>query len=259
MAEPDFLSRLYNLELLPSNDPRFRSARGDIWQHRVNWRDWEDDWVFTDNRFGILWASDEQFLRFLSETVHPIARPDPEEARTRVDQYNTRFSKDGWEIFEEGEVSGRPVFSARMLGKRAVVFAEPTGWQRVDRQTQEIRARLLDASTEEQHQAIGLLCRELLISVAQACFEPTKHVPKDAQSPSATDAAAMLQAFFEVELTGTANEEARAQAKAALKLANALQHKRTADHRMAALCAEASAAVVNIAAILSGRRDSWFA
>jgi hypothetical protein len=34
-----------------------------------------------------------------------------------------------------------------------------------------------------------------------------------------------------------------------------LQHKRTADFRHAALCAEATAAVINLVAIVSGQRD----
>ena len=65
----------------------------------------------------------------------------------------------------------------------------------------------------------------------------------------------MLDAYVAVELEGGANEGARRHAKAALALANDLQHHRTADFRKAALCAEASISVVNIVAILSGRRD----
>lgn len=64
----------------------------------------------------------------------------------------------------------------------------------------------------------------------------------------------MLEAFFSAELAGSSNEESRAHAKAALRLALALQHKRTADFRMAALCAEATSSVVNILAVLAGRR-----
>jgi uncharacterized protein (DUF1778 family) len=47
---------------------------------------------------------------------------------------------------------------------------------------------------------------------------------------------------------------ATAHAKEALRLALALQHRRTADFRMAALCAEATNSVVNILAVLVGRR-----
>gem|GEM_PF-4451989 len=32
-------------------------------------RDWKDDWVFYDRRFNFLYAPDDQFLRFLCETV----------------------------------------------------------------------------------------------------------------------------------------------------------------------------------------------
>jgi excisionase family DNA binding protein len=43
LREDDFLSRLYDLNALPSEDNRFQTAAGDIWQHRVNNRDWEDE------------------------------------------------------------------------------------------------------------------------------------------------------------------------------------------------------------------------
>ena len=36
LQEDDFLSRLYDLNALPSEDTRFQTAAGDIWQHRVN-------------------------------------------------------------------------------------------------------------------------------------------------------------------------------------------------------------------------------
>jgi hypothetical protein len=45
-------------------------------------------------------------------------------------------------------------------------------WQRVDRTLDGVRARLGDAETQEQFQAIGLLCRDVLISVAQAVYDP---------------------------------------------------------------------------------------
>lgn len=65
----------------------------------------------------------------------------------------------------------------------------------------------------------------------------------------------MLEAYFAAELAGVAYEATRKHARAALDLAVALQHKRTADFRFAALCIEASSSVVNIVAIVSGRRD----
>ena len=254
LAEDDFLSRLHDLTRLPSTDYRFKNAAADIRQHRVNWNDWSDDWVFYDSRFNLLHAPDEDFMRFLCETVHPVVRVDDAQARELVGVYNGFLRADGGHLVEKAQMSGRPVYHPVRLDGRVQVFAEPTGWEKVDRQLQEAELRLEGAHTEENFQAVGLLCRESLISVAQEVFDPSRHATVDGVSPSKTDARRMLEAFFESELGGSSNEEARAQAKAALKLAVALQHRRTADFRMAALCCEATISVVNSVAIVSGRR-----
>lgn len=78
--EDDSLSRIYDLNSLPSTDRRYETAAGDIHQHRVNNTDWECDWVFYDSRFGLLSGPDDAFLRFLAETVHPILRSSSEQA-----------------------------------------------------------------------------------------------------------------------------------------------------------------------------------
>jgi hypothetical protein len=254
LQEDDFLARLYDLTSMRSTDHRIRNAAGDIHQHRVNWLDWEDDWVFYDPRFNLLRAPDEEFLRFLCETVHPIVRSDDGEARGLVALYNRELGKDGWLLVEATQISSRPVFMPQIIGQRVEIFKEPTGWQKVDRQLQEVRQRLDTAESEEQYQAVGLLCREVLITVAQEVYDPSHHSTQDNVVPSDTDSGRMLEAFFSKELQGSVNEEARAHAKAALRLALALQHKRTADFRMAALCAEATSSVVNILAVLGGRR-----
>ena len=137
----------------------------------------------------------------------------------------------------------------------AHVFKEPTGWPRVDRGIYEIRRTLEKAETEEQFQAVGLLCREVLISVAQVVFDPQRHPPEDGVAPSDTDAKRMLDTYIAAELPARPNEGVRRHARAALSLANDLQHHRTADYRQAALCAEATTSVVNLVAIISGRRD----
>jgi hypothetical protein len=147
-----------------------------------------------------------------------------------------------------------PLIQTVRSGAQPSSFAE-TGWPRVDRCVGELRSRLSDARTEEQFQAVGLIAREALISLAQAVFDPVTHAPIDGVSPSETDAARMLMGYMRVEFPGTRNEESRRHAKSALNLAVSLQHRRTATFRDAALCVEATTTVINIVAILSGRRD----
>jgi hypothetical protein len=254
LEEQAFLSRLYDLEKLPSTDSRYPTASGDIWKHRVANNDWVDEWVFSDSRFNLMWSPDEQFLRFLCEMLHPVVRSDADEVNRIADEINKFLRNDGWELFRKGEISGRPVFGARELAKRIEIFEDPIGWPKVDRQFSEVRLRLREATSEEHYQAVGLLCREVLISVAQAVYIPERHPSLDGVTPSPTDAKRMLDAFLSIELGGQANEEARSHAKAALKFAIALQHNRTADFRAAALCAEATASVINIVGIVLGAR-----
>lgn len=124
-------------------------------------------------------------------------------------------------------------------------------WNPVDRQIAEMRARFAVASTEEQFQAVGLLCRKVLISLAQAAYDAKRHSVQGQGPVSSTDAKRRLIAFFEIELAGSANEEARRHAKAAVDLAVALQHKRTADYRTTALCIEGTLSVVRLVAIVT--------
>ena len=74
LSELEFLKRLYPLEQMPSSDPRFMNAEGDIWQHTVNNDDYPFCWIFDDDRFPLKNGNDEDFLRFLCEIFHPIVR-----------------------------------------------------------------------------------------------------------------------------------------------------------------------------------------
>jgi hypothetical protein len=116
MEEQEFLSRRFNLSMLPSTDNRFKDAAGDIWQHRVNNHDWEADWVFYDGRFGLMNGDDEDFLAFLCETIHPVVRPDPAEAERIGQLYNQYLRNDGFQIVEKTRLSGKPVFVGRHVG-----------------------------------------------------------------------------------------------------------------------------------------------
>jgi hypothetical protein len=123
LEEAAFLGRLWDLSEMRSNDPRFRDVAGDIWQHRVNNPcDWEDDWVFHDERFQVLHADDQLFVRFLAEMLHPVVRPDIEDARRLANEFNERLGRDDWELYEADQLSGKPVFAGR---RREAYHAAP--------------------------------------------------------------------------------------------------------------------------------------
>lgn len=137
LDDVEFLSRLYDLNGMPSNDSRYKDAAGDIWQHRFNNDDWENDWVYSDDRFKLLDGSAEAFLRFLCEVVHPVVRPSRDEAIKLVSHFNDQLRQAGWEIFEEEFIAGRPRFSYRPLRNqtaravmraRTVADALDAGW-----------------------------------------------------------------------------------------------------------------------------------
>lgn len=44
----DFVDRIWEIDLLPSTDPRFKTMRGDIQQHYINNRDWDEHYMFSE-------------------------------------------------------------------------------------------------------------------------------------------------------------------------------------------------------------------
>jgi hypothetical protein len=142
----------------------------------------------------------------------------------------------------------------RAAGIVAEPAVAPTGWTRVDRGIDAIRQRLETARTEEEFQTVGLLCRETLISLGQAVYDPARHTTTHGVAPSPTDGYRMIEAFVITTLSGGSNDIIRKHIKSALDLANQLQHRRTATFRDAALCSEATRTVTNIVAIISDKR-----
>ncbi|MGS0763936.1 hypothetical protein [Syntrophomonas curvata] len=123
---------------------------------------------------------------------------------------------------------------------------EPTGWDRVDRAVYEMKKRLATATTEEQFQAIGMLGRETIITVAQQVFDKLIHKTEDGVEPSETDAKRMLDAFLNYELSGASNERTRRFAKSAVDMANHLTHDRMATKRDASMCLVSVTAVASL-------------
>lgn len=118
--EVDFLYRFYDLDKMPSKDPRYKTASDDIWQHRINNFDWSDDWVLNDSRFKL--DEDDFFLRFLCETIHPVVRKKQEDVTRILQILNKHLSKDDFEIVEKDKISGMSIFIGRKkyMGKTVI-------------------------------------------------------------------------------------------------------------------------------------------
>lgn len=127
LSDVEFLQRLWDLKAMPSTDGRFEDAAGDIWQHRYNNDDWEDDWIFEDERFNLIDGPADWFLAFLAEMVHPVVRPDRNQALEIVRSFNDQLRLEGWALEEIEKIAGRPRFVAKSIanmGGRAVMRAK---------------------------------------------------------------------------------------------------------------------------------------
>ncbi|MFZ3136184.1 MAG: caspase family protein [Thermodesulfovibrionales bacterium] len=125
LEQANFLGRLFDLSKLPSTDHRYKTADEDIWKHTVANNDWTDEWVFTDRRFNFLHIEDKLFLEFLCQTIHPTVRDNQDQVVTLLEIYNNNLSKNGYELFQSGDIAGRPIYEAREIKAVAMAAAKP--------------------------------------------------------------------------------------------------------------------------------------
>jgi hypothetical protein len=111
LSETEFLNRLYPIETLPSTDGRFENMIGDIWQHRINNLDWDEWWVFSDDRLELL-KDDKRFLDFCAEMLHPLVRANEDEVNKLLEILNSHLAADGYKLVEKNRISGKPMYVA---------------------------------------------------------------------------------------------------------------------------------------------------
>ena len=137
----------------------------------------------------------------------------------------------------------------------ATPIVELSDWDRINRTVIKIKQDSTNAKNEEDFQRIGLLCREIIISLAQAVYNPEIHGTKDEKGIEIgkTDAVRMIGNYINVRLAGSSNEELRVYAKATNKLANLLTHKRDAGKQDMLLSVTATIALINFIGILENK------
>ena len=90
-----------------------RSLRDQIGQHMDrNPGDWSVEHLF--GKIGAFDCSKARFAALLEDAVHPLARSGKEQLQT-VAALNKILARDGFELAEESEASGHPIFSFRSL------------------------------------------------------------------------------------------------------------------------------------------------
>lgn len=122
----------------------------------------------------------------------------------------------------------------------------------------ELAERLLErgrqhsaGTTKESLLEVGRALEEVLITLAQHLYRPTKHEPRHGPKPGAS-AKRRLDAYIDVELTGPRNEPSRSLAKSSLETADSLLQIGTEDVRTAAVCLQAVTSLVNVLRITTG-------
>lgn len=128
-------------------------------------------------------------------------------------------------------------------------------WEKIQRTVLKIKMNSGIAKSEEDFQAIGLLCREVIISLAQAVYNPDIHGAEDENGAliGNTDAVRMIGKYISIKLTGSSNDELRAYAKNTNKLANRLTHERNATKKDMLLSVSSTIALINFIGIIAGK------
>lgn len=143
--------------------------------------------------------------------------------------------------------------SLEQLGERELgtgLQPAQTGWVAVDSQLGQLRERYARAETTDDYKAVGLLCRDIFLSVAKETFSEDEHLPRGGTLPGSADAVARLNLVVDALAPGQSNREVRKVIKATVDLANKVQHDQSATEALAALVAEATVTAVNLIRIL---------
>lgn len=95
----EFLSRLYNLKEMPSQDDNYAT---------------NIDEISKDERFLLGDGNgDEPLLRFICEMLHPAVRNEKKPWKQYLEKFNELLRPDGYELYPAQHISGRDVYKAR--------------------------------------------------------------------------------------------------------------------------------------------------
>ena len=128
-------------------------------------------------------------------------------------------------------------------------------WERIKRTITKIKRDSISAKNEEDFQSVGLLCRDVIISLAQSVYIPFIHGEYDESGTkiSNTDAVRMIGNYLRPIMQGKQHKELRDYARVTNAIANQLTHKRTATRTDMLLAINSTIALINFIGILENK------
>ena len=135
------------------------------------------------------------------------------------------------------------------------IFVDLDDWEKVKRAVETIKNDSRIARYEEDFQKVGVLCRDVIISLAQAVYNPSIYGETDDKGIQigTNDAVRMLGNYINVSLKGSHNKEFRTYAKATNDLTNHLTHLRSATKKEMLLTMTATIALINFIGIIENK------
>jgi hypothetical protein len=181
LNDVEFLSRLYDLETLPSTDSRYKDAKWDISTHRVSFpEDWLSDWIFGDKRFDLHHCPDDEFLRFICETIDPNVRPDRQETNDLLEEFNRALAEDSVRIeatktkFGVSKYEGKGITPTTISGVNQLEESiSALSWEYVERQINRMRTSI----EKDPELSIGT-AKELVESICKTILAQGGNPPK---------------------------------------------------------------------------------
>lgn len=111
-----FLDRIWELRLMSSTDPRYRTASEDAYKHLEANDDWEDDYTFLE-RFDLLNCKEEEYVKFLETVISPDVRLDKDEAKKYRDEIERLLPK-GYHFSESIRDDGETEWKLSMANQK---------------------------------------------------------------------------------------------------------------------------------------------
>ena len=115
MGVVQFLNRIWNLSSLPSTDPRFQNMEGDVNMHMVSFNDWTNHNLLYDSRLNLLRGTDNVFIKFIENCVHPLVIYRDEHQDELVARINDLLNNDNVQLEISSDFDGKSVYEIKSI------------------------------------------------------------------------------------------------------------------------------------------------